>query len=334
MPRTTKEIEKIKKAEGKDSVTKKSTTKKKVASAKKETSKTKTKAKKGNSKNDVVKKVNNKKSSTGTTPKTTSTKNSAIKKKESSSKASSSNPTKKTTTAKTAKANTVKIAKKSASEKKKTTSTKAKVTKRSKPIKAKKEPVYIIEYYDLPYRYNQTIVKVLAQTPTSLFVYWDISDDDRNSYISKYGENFFETTKPVLVIHNETMNYTYEIEINDFANSWYLHVNDPDCKYSMELGRRPKERNSSLYIPITYSNKIDAPNNHVLYNSINSDGLVKYRNVKSNNIFNKSVLSFIPNMLKIKDLHALYKLLYKDGIESIENSDINNPSSGSISSFK
>ena len=28
----------------------------------------------------------------------------------------------------------------------------------------------ILEYYDLPYRYNQTTVKILAQTPSILFV--------------------------------------------------------------------------------------------------------------------------------------------------------------------
>ena len=49
-----------------------------------------------------------------------------------------------------------------------------------------------VEYYDLPYRYNQTVVKILAQTPTNLFVYWDISDEDRNSYIEQYGEDFFQ----------------------------------------------------------------------------------------------------------------------------------------------
>ena len=46
--------------------------------------------------------------------------------------------------------------------------------------KTTKKKVEIVEYYDLPYRYNQTVVKVLAQTPNTLFVYWDISDDDRN----------------------------------------------------------------------------------------------------------------------------------------------------------
>ena len=31
------------------------------------------------------------------------------------------------------------------------------------------------------------------------------------------------------------MNYSFEIPINDFANSWYLHVNDSKCDYRIEL---------------------------------------------------------------------------------------------------
>ena len=63
----------------------------------------------------------------------------------------------------------------------------------------------ILSFYffcSLPYRYNQTVVKILAQTPTTLFVYWDISDVDRINFIEKYGEDFFNKTKPILLIHN------------------------------------------------------------------------------------------------------------------------------------
>ena len=86
---------------------------------------------------------------------------------------------------------------------KKTTTKKATTKKTSKKID-------IVEYYDLPYRYNQTIVKVLAQTPNNLFIYWDISDEDREKYKKQFGENFFETTKPVLRIFNDTMNYSWQ----------------------------------------------------------------------------------------------------------------------------
>ena len=71
-----------------------------------------------------------------------------------------------------------------------------------------------------------------------LFIYWDISDADKKSYIDKYGEDFFNNTKPVLKITNKAMNYSFEIDINDFANSWYLHVNDADCDYAVEFRKK------------------------------------------------------------------------------------------------
>ena len=36
---------------------------------------------------------------------------------------------------------------------------------------------YISEYYEIPQKYNETIIKVLAQNPNKLFVYWEISND-------------------------------------------------------------------------------------------------------------------------------------------------------------
>ena len=82
------------------------------------------------------------------------------------------------------------------------TTKKATTKKKSKQtvkVTRQKETPQIVEYYDLPYRYNQTIVKLLYQTPTTLFVYWDISDEDRENYKHIYGENFFEITRPVLI---------------------------------------------------------------------------------------------------------------------------------------
>ena len=175
--------------------------------------------------------------------------------------------------------------------------------------------VDIVEYYDLPYRYNQTIVKVLVQTPTNLFIYWDISDEDRENYKKQFGENFFETTKPILKIFNNTMNYSFEVEINDFANSWYLHVNDSKCDYRVELGRRPinnthiqdNYNNSINYIYISSSNEIESPNDKILFNT--DEHMVYFRNVKNNSTIGKSManFSFIRNMGKIYNIYDLYK---------------------------
>ncbi len=201
----------------------------------------------------------------------------------------------------------------------------------------------IAEYYDLPYRYNQTIVKLLYQTPTTLFIYWDISDEDREKLKEDYGEDFFEKTKPVLIVHNETKGYSFEVEINDFANCWYLNVNDSKCKYKIELGRKPFEvmyngevtevkttpKITKSYIPITSSNEIESPNDHVLFEK--NQEMVYFKNVKDNTITSKNIASLISSIGRVYRVNDFYKKFYKDeNLDYIDN--IKNPSSNSLTS--
>ena len=202
------------------------------------------------------------------------------------------------------------------------------------------EKIEILEYYDLPYRYNQTVVKVLAQTPTTLFIYWDISDKDRENFVKQYGTDFFNNTKPVLIIHNKTMNYSFEIEIDDFANSWYLHVNDSNCEYYVELGRRPKYNNSepqinipNNYLYVSSSNEIDSPNDHVLFDKALKT--VYFKDVKTNIVTEKDItsISFLRNMGRIYNLYDLYSDFTKNAWINHWQLDLKNPSSSS-STFK
>ena len=248
--------------------------------------------------------------------------------KKSTSKASKT--TKKTNT----KTTSTKVAK-NTTKKTTTKSTKKNTTK------AKEVSKEVLEYYDLPYRYNETIVKILAQTPKKLFIYWDISDEDRNNYINKFGSEFFNNTVPVLIIHNNSMNYTFEVEINDFANCWYLDINDTKCDYSIELGRRSKKQD--YYIPNNYlyvasSNKIETPNDHILFEKLSRT--VYFRNVKNNSVYEKDIsnLSFMQNMGKIYSIYDAYRKMYNQmygEIDIINEFDLNNPSSGNpTSTFK
>ena len=202
--------------------------------------------------------------------------------------------------------------------------------------KSSKAVVTSVEYYDLPYRYNETVVKILAQTPNVLFIYWDISDTDRKSYIDKYGNDFFDKTKPILVVRNKTMDYTFEVEINDFANSWYLHVADANCDYSIELGRRPISYDSDIddYIWVTTSNDMEMPNNHILFDKLGKS--VFFRNIKNNFIEEREIssISFIRNFGRVYDIYELYKEMYKDEINEELNSTLKlNLSSSSSSTF-
>ena len=256
---------------------------------------------------------------------------------------------KKTSNTKTATKKTTKKSKKAVDEKKpytakksaskkvstkkatnKKTTTKKSTTKKSTAKKAtSKKKIDIIEYYDLPYRYNQTVLKLLAQTPNTLFIYWDISDSDRENFQKQYGENFFETTKPILIIHNDTLGYSFEVEINDFANSWYLHVADSKCNYRIELGRRPIQKNENLttdYVYVSMSNENESPNDHILFNK--EQKMIYFRNTKTGNETAKDIvnLSFMRNMGKIYNIYDIYKSIYKN--ENVEDIyDKNNPSS-------
>ena len=220
---------------------------------------------------------------------------------------------------------TKKVSKKQSTNKTKATANKnKKATTNQKSVK--KTSSQILEYYDLPYRYNQTIIKLLAQTPKTLFVYWDISDEDQKNLVSKFGDNFFEKTKPVLIVNNLTKNYSFEVEINDFANSWYLNVADSDCIYKIELGRKYISNNNSTekdYINITSSNNLKSPNDHILFNTQKT---VIFKNIKNNKIEEKKIndLNTIKNINKIYNIYDIYKEIYLD-------EDIQNPLSSSSS---
>ena len=228
---------------------------------------------------------------------------------------------KKVATKTKAKSTTKKATKKVAA--KKTTTTKKSVSKAtakktvakkvSKSTATKSSIIDVVEYYDLPYRYNETVVKVLAQTPETLFIYWDISDNDKQEYIKKYGEFFFNDTKPVLIIHNNTLKYSFEVEINDYANSWYLHVNDSNCDYRVELGRRPKNEYSKIdnYMQITFSNEMDMPNDHILFDTLSNN--VFFKNYKTNAINKKDIsVYFLTKLGKLYNVKEFYKKMYKD----------------------
>ena len=228
---------------------------------------------------------------------------------------------KKANTKTTKSTKTTKTTAKATSSKKKTSSTKKATTASAKKTSAKKNPAKksstkkkpIIEYYDLPNLYNQTIVKILAQTPTILFVYWDISAEDRINYINKYGEDFFNNTVPYLTVTNQTKNYSFEVEINDFANSWYIHIPDSDCKYDVVLFRKPKDNTSNHEtIFITSSNDLQTPNDHILFDSLGKN--VFFKNIKTNEITSKdtSALLFMNNVGRIYNIYDLYKEIYKN----------------------
>ena len=260
------------------------------------------------SENKIVKEKEEKKSRTSTTKRNNSTRRTTTVKKSLAKNSSNIKSTTKKVSSKTSK-----VIEKKELDEKETSLLNKDLTKQFN----------VSEYYDLPRSYHKTVVKILAQTPNTLFVYWDISDDDKEKFIEQYGKNLFTDTKPVLIVKNLTMNYTFEIDINDFANSWYFHVNDSKCEYSIELGRRPINNNIHIpdnYVYVSSSNTIESPNDHVLLERLPST--IYFKNVKTNHISNINInrrKNLIGNFGTYVDVQSFYREAYKG--EDFKNSN-------------
>lgn len=109
------------------------------------------------------------------------------------------------------------------------------------------------EYYELPIKYDETVIRLLVQSPKRMYVYWDIADDT----VKNFSENFFDysNSTPVLRVINLTKNYFYEIPIDPFANNYYIDVEDENCNYRVELGRKHNNKFADIFI----SNQVTVP---------------------------------------------------------------------------
>ena len=114
-----------------------------------------------------------------------------------------------------------------------------------------------------------------------------------------------------------------EIEINDYANSWYFNVPDSNCKYSVELIRKFNNRP----IQIKSSNELEVPNNHILFERNRRE--IFFKNVKTNEVISKNVA----NLQFIKHIGIAMPLtineFYNKFYDEKDIYDMNNPSSNS-----
>ena len=124
------------------------------------------------------------------------------------------------------------------------------------------------EYYELPKSYDQTIIRLLVQSPTRMFVYWEVSQDTIRNFNSKFHN--YDDCVVVLKVTNLTHNYSYQIPVNPFANNYYIEVEDSGCNYQVELGRISKKGFVNLYT----SNVAMVPSSLPVQAGYDSDGIL------------------------------------------------------------
>lgn len=118
------------------------------------------------------------------------------------------------------------------------------------------------ELPEIPWSYGDTRIVALARDPYWLFVYWEISEATKDAVCRQHGPHAWEETQPVLRVYDTTNLYFFEsrqameIQINDFANNWYINTGQPNHTYLVELGRLLPD---GTYIFIARSNLVTTP---------------------------------------------------------------------------
>ncbi len=139
---------------------------------------------------------------------------------------------------------------------------------------------------DVPDSYNDTYMRAMPRDPEWLFVYWEISESSRESLKRKMGDAAFQTSKKLLRICDVTdidyngsnaQRYT-DIEINDYANNWYVHVPESGRAYVVECGFLTSD--GKFYLAVR-SNVVNVPHYGLSsvrdgeWNSMNTDELLR-----------------------------------------------------------
>jgi hypothetical protein len=87
-------------------------------------------------------------------------------------------------------------------------------------------------------------MRAIPRDPQWLFAYWEISESTRNELRAKMGESVFASAKKILrlidvteiVYDGSNAQHYIDIEINEFANNWYVQVPESGRNYVLELG--------------------------------------------------------------------------------------------------
>lgn len=117
---------------------------------------------------------------------------------------------------------------------------------------------------NLPSNYGEDRISLLARDPNWLYVYWEITKEKIDAFIMEFGSEVWDKSIPVLKVTNITKGESSYIRINDFSDSWYINVQEPNSLYMVEIGRRVSD---SFFISIAQSNQVSTPCNNMSSNT-------------------------------------------------------------------
>ena len=116
------------------------------------------------------------------------------------------------------------------------------------------------ENRELPQGYGDTKIVAMIRDPYWAFVYWEINHDKRQelSMLGSHNKKLFLRIYDTSGINFNGFNAhsSFDIEVNDFTNNWYIQLPEPNKAYCVDLGTQSENGD---FILIARSNIVEAP---------------------------------------------------------------------------
>ena len=119
--------------------------------------------------------------------------------------------------------------------------------------------------FNLPVRYGDNRIVLMARDPWWAHTYWDISEDKINEVISSIPVYERQNLTWILRVYDVTgvrdfngnnSNHFFDIDINFESGSWYINVNQPEREWCVEIGLRNP---AGKFFAVLRSNFIKTP---------------------------------------------------------------------------
>lgn len=119
--------------------------------------------------------------------------------------------------------------------------------------------------YNLPSRYSDNKIILMARDPWWLHTYWDISESRIGEVIDSIPLNEREGLHWVLRLHDvsgindfngDNSHHFYDTEINYDARNWYLNPNNPEREWCCEIGLKNSQ---GRFFMVARSNIVKSP---------------------------------------------------------------------------
>ncbi len=116
---------------------------------------------------------------------------------------------------------------------------------------------------DLPAFYDQDKIILQVRDPRWLHAYWELRNQTIQDLKSKLGDDFYRAKKVLrvydvtnIIFDGSNAHRFFDIQINDFANSWYVDTNGPGRAWCVDLGLALPD---GRFITILRSNVVQTP---------------------------------------------------------------------------